>query len=410
MDKNRDILTASLAPSLERVRVETHRSGIFVFQAGVDLQRVQPLMDRVEDAHRRFSSVPGLRDVALQLEREVVVSSVFGTNTIEGGTLSEQETADAIELTPEQAKDEHQRRVVNLKNAYDKAEAFAKLLLDNPKFNPDGKGVRVALREDLIRDLHWRVTDGLTHPNNVPGEYRNNQKGQLTKVGDSAHGGVYTPPKNRDDIQMVMGAFVNWINSDAVLALPPLLRAPLTHYFFERIHPFWDGNGRVGRVLEAIVLKCAGYKYAHFALSRYYLEHLDEYFTVFNLARKAEESGDPHPNTVFVEFFLRGMLEVLNRLHDRANRIIGLILYRARLQDLLARKEINVRQFTIVSTLLATGPVHDLASVQGELWYQALYKKLTPKTRSRDLKGLEAMEFIRLDDKKLVLSVPGLGE
>lgn len=40
------------------------------------------------------------------------------------------------------------------------------------------------------------------------------------------------------------------------------MRAPLLHLYFELIHPFWDGNGRVGRVLEASVLLAAGYQYA----------------------------------------------------------------------------------------------------------------------------------------------------
>lgn len=404
MDRN---FVKNSAPETQ-TRVETFRSGPFKFQVGVDLTRIQSLMDRVEDAHQRFSTIPALPEVAVQLEKEVIVSSVFGTNTIEGGTLSEQETAEAINLAPEQVKNEHQRRVVNLRHAYDEAESFAQSVLNDPKFNPKGEGVAMPLWEDLIKDLHKRITGGLSHPRNVSGEYRDNQKGQLTKVVDAEHGGVYTPPRCREDIETLMHAFTNWINRKPVKALPPLVRAPLMHYYFERIHPFWDGNGRVGRVLEAIVVKCAGYKYAHFALARFYLEHLDEYFTAFNLARKAEERGDPYPNTVFVELFLNGMLTVLNRLHDRANRIIGFLLFRARLQDLLARKEINVRQFTILSQLLPQGAEHELVAVQAEPWYQSLYKKRTAKTRSRDLKGLEALEFIRVEGRKIVLRVPGL--
>jgi len=61
-------------------KVETYRSGIFTFQVGADLQKIEPLLQRVEDAHARFASVPILPDIATRLEREAVVSSVFGTN------------------------------------------------------------------------------------------------------------------------------------------------------------------------------------------------------------------------------------------------------------------------------------------------------------------------------------------
>ena len=78
--------------SLSPHRVETGRFGPFVFELGLDLDLIERELQRVEDAHERFIASP-LSQVANQLEREVVVSSVFGTNTIEGGTLSEDETA-----------------------------------------------------------------------------------------------------------------------------------------------------------------------------------------------------------------------------------------------------------------------------------------------------------------------------
>jgi len=57
--------------------------------------------------------------VANRLEREVVVSSVFGTNTIEGGTLTEDETAAALALDPAQVQEVEQQRAINIKAAYD---------------------------------------------------------------------------------------------------------------------------------------------------------------------------------------------------------------------------------------------------------------------------------------------------
>lgn len=388
-------------------RVETHRSGIFRFQLGVDLASIEADLLRVEDAHRRFSSIPIIPDVATRLEKEVVAASVFGTNTIEGGTLSEEETAVVIERFVESG-DEKEQRVLNIKRAYEKAETFSQQCIEaHTETGSDVRGIAVPLQEIMFSDLHALITHQLSHPFNVPGQYRDNQKGQLTKVGDAEHGGVYTPPKCKDDITLLIKHFLEWINSEEVMQLSPLLRAPLAHYYFERIHPFWDGNGRVGRVIEMLILKCAGYKYAHFALSRFYLDNIDEYFSVFNRARKAEENGEANPNTVFIRFFLKGMLTVINDLHDRANRIIALVLYENMLNNLLREKKINQRQYTIVTTIMETGLVVPLATLQAKPWYQSLYRKLTPKTRSRDLKGLEEHHVLEVTkDKELRLLVP----
>lgn len=386
-------------------RIKTFRSGIFTFQVGVDMSRVQPLLQRVEDAHARFASVPILPDIATRLEREIVVSSVFGTNTIEGGTLTEEETAAVIDA--DSAKEEKEKRVLNIRRAYSKAEGFADLCINQPKGEAEGHGLVVRLQEAMLIDLHAITTDGLTHSQNIPGQYRDNRKGQLTKVGNAEHGGVYTPPKCRDDIVLLIKQYLEWMNSSELSQLSPLIRAPLAHYYFERIHPFWDGNGRVGRVLEAMVLQCAGYKYAPFALSRYYLEHIDEYFLAFNLARKAEDNKEPYPNTVFAEFFLEGMLNVLNLLHDRVNRIIAVLLYETSLNTKLQSKDINVRQFTIINNLLPHGLEHQLSKVQSQSWYLGLYQKLSPKTRARDLKGLVEKGLIIITaDKKVKLLIP----
>ena len=82
-------LLNSLAES--ETRIETRRSGPFTFRLGVDGAALAPLYQRVLDAHERLNASP-LSQVARQLEREVVASSIFGTNSIEGGTLTEEET------------------------------------------------------------------------------------------------------------------------------------------------------------------------------------------------------------------------------------------------------------------------------------------------------------------------------
>lgn len=405
MDISKDILYM-ITPKDDLLRVETHRSGIFKFQVGINTAALQPLLDRIEDAHRRLSSMPILPDVAAKLEREILVDSVYGTNTIESGGLTEEETAAVLDAPPEKAKEESALRVVNIRKAYDIAEEYGKYWRTKIKSE---HYPHLILEEEMFVDLHKQITQDLRHADNIPGCYRDNPKDRRTQVGNTAHGGIYTPPKCRDDIQMLMSAFVAWANARPVYNLSPLLRAPLIHYCFERIHPFWDGNGRVGRVIEAMVLQAAGYKYIPFALPRYYLEHIDQYFSLFNQARKAEEKGGDYPNQEFVAFFLEGTLTVFNQLHDRINEILGYLLYKSRLRDLYELKAINNRQYHIVNNLLQVGATLTLTDMQSQLWYNSLYEKLTAKTRARDMKGLLEQQLIRYEDdgegRKILLPI-----
>ena len=86
-----DIENALSSLSEVEMRIETRRFGPFTFRLDVDGTVLAPLYQRVLDAHERFNASP-LSQVARQLEREVVASSIFGTNSIEGGTLTEEET------------------------------------------------------------------------------------------------------------------------------------------------------------------------------------------------------------------------------------------------------------------------------------------------------------------------------
>jgi len=375
------------------LRIETARSGPFTLAPGISLARLSPLIQRVDDAHQRFIGSP-LSQIATELEKEVVVSSIFGTNTIEGGTLSEEETRAVLALDAKAVRKDEQRRVRNLKAAYD----FATLSARNGKWQLDG---------GFIRKLHATITEGLTDPHNRPGEYRTNTRNIVTWVGDAAHGGRYRPPQYRDDIKRLTEGLVEWHADLAQANVPALVRAPLVHLYYELIHPFWDGNGRVGRVIEATLLQAAGYRYAPFALARHYLEHIDEYFTLFNVCRRNAEAKRPDPNEPFVQFHLEGMRLVVNHLHDRVNQLIAVLLFRNRARDMLESKDINARQYTILMQVLSSTPM-TVDEMRRAPWYTSLYLKRTDKTRQRDLRGLRDAKLVRLDSKGRL--VPGFVE
>ncbi len=365
------------------LRMDTDRCGPFTFQRGVDMDVLGVAIQRVADAHERFVASP-LAQVANQLEREVVVSSVFGTNTIEGGALSEDETAHALALDPARVQEVEQRRALNIKAAYDMSRAAAA----TPGW---------LLTTEFIVDLHRLITQDIPHPDSRPGLIRDNPKTRITWVGDEAHGGRYKPPQYGRDIERLLEALVAWHGEMALADVPAPIRAPLVHLYYELIHPFWDGNGRVGRVIEATLLQAAGYRYAPFALARYYLANIDAYFTLFNACRKAAEKGQPAPNQAFVGFHLEGMRVTINGLHDRVNHIVNVLLFERNLRLALDEREINARQYTIVSQILGRGRPMPLSEIRRAPWYTSLYLRRNDKTRQRDLRRLREMELVFLD-------------
>lgn len=371
-----------ILPNLTR-RIETDRFGPFVFQLGVVGADFDLALLRVEDAHDRFVASP-LSQVANRLEHEVVVSSVFGTNTIEGGTLTEDETASALDLDPDQVKEVEQQRAVNIGAAYELSQRAAATS-------------GWTLNSAFVMDLHRLICHKIPHPDNVPGQLRDNPKGRITTVGDAAHGGRYKPPQFGGDVARLLEALISWHGEMEAAGVPALIRAPLVHLYYEMIHPFWDGNGRVGRVIEATLLQAAGYRYAPFALARYYLANIDTYFTLFNTCRKSAEKNHPAPNQAFVDFHLEGMRQTINGLHDRVNRLVGMLLFESTIRRALDSRQINVRQYTILSHLLDRGRPLPLNELRGSPWYASLYLKLNDKTRQRDLHRLRETGLAHLD-------------
>ena len=306
-----------------------------------------------------------------------------------GGTLTEEETKDALDLDPAQVQAEEQRRAFNIKAAYDIAQKSAQ----DPHWR---------LSVDFMKQIHAAITDGIPHKYNQPGLIRSNPNNIVTHVGDTAHGGRYKPPQYGGDIELLLDQMVTWHNELTTTETPALIRAPLMHYYFELIHPFWDGNGCVGRVLEATVLHSAGFRYAPFAMARYYMERINQYFTLFNLCCKQADKKMAWPNTPFVLFHLEGMLASINRLHDRVNAMVRLLLFETRIKHLRDTKEINLRQYAILTQVMERGKPLQLDELRRAPWLEALYAKLGDKTKQRDLSRLREQELLYVDAKGLV--------
>ena len=102
----------------------------------------------------------------------------------------------------------------------------------------------------LIKETHAVLMEGVRGQEKSPGEFRYSQN-WIGGQGSTTRNARYIPP-NPGDMQTAMSDLEKYMNSDD--SLDPLIQAALIHYQFETIHPFLDGNGRVGRLLITLFL------------------------------------------------------------------------------------------------------------------------------------------------------------
>ncbi|MDX2415813.1 MAG: Fic/DOC family N-terminal domain-containing protein [Bacteroidales bacterium] len=108
---------------------------------------------------------------------------------------------------------------------------------------------------------------------------------RIVKGGDSIGSGevIYTPPKGDKIIDDLLKNFFAFINDDEKYDLDPLLKMAISHYQFEAIHPFTDGNGRTGRILNILLLISKGLlSQPILYLSKYIINNKDSYYHYLN--------------------------------------------------------------------------------------------------------------------------------
>lgn len=106
----------------------------------------------------------------------------------------------------------------------------------------------VSLR--LIREIHERLMRGVRGEYSTPGEFRRSQN-WIGPPGCVLNDATFVPPPV-EEMQTCLGDFERFLHSE--YEIPPLVQLALIHYQFEAIHPFLDGNGRVGRLIIVLLL------------------------------------------------------------------------------------------------------------------------------------------------------------
>jgi Fic family protein len=101
---------------------------------------------------------------------------------------------------------------------------------------------------------------------------------------------VYTPPQEYDEIIRTMNNLVKYINDDSLSDVDPLVKMAVIHFQFESIHPFFDGNGRTGRIINILYLIQKSLLHLPILyLSRYIIDHKSDYYQFLQAVREKQE-------------------------------------------------------------------------------------------------------------------------
>jgi Fic family protein len=175
-----------------------------------------------------------------------------------------------------------------------------------------GEGIPISLR--LICEVHGVLMRGGRGAEKQPGEFRRSQNW----IGGSRPGNARHVPPPPDAVIECMGDWEKFVHGQPV-ALPPLIKAALMHVQFETIHPFLDGNGRIGRLLITLLLQAEGIlSQPLLYLSLYFKQHRSYYYELLQAIR---DEGDWEE---WLAFFLEGVIAVSNHAASTTKRLLAL--------------------------------------------------------------------------------------
>lgn len=262
--------------------------------------KMQTLLSQADRALGRLDgSIQTLPDpdmfILMYVRKEAVLSSqIEGTQS----SLNDLLAAEAKVFDAERPKDVDE--VINYVNAMNYG---LKRLADLP------------ISQRLIRELHQRLLDGVRGSHHQIGELRSTQN-WIGPPGCTLNDATFVPPPP-DQVPAVLSSLENFLHSQS--PMPDLLQIGLAHAQFETIHPFVDGNGRIGRLLITFLL-CERriLQSPVLYISYFFRRNREQYYaSLQNIRDKGDWEG-------WLKFFLQGINEVSQEATETARRIVEL--------------------------------------------------------------------------------------
>lgn len=352
----------------------------------VDLRALQPhdwlLLGEARSKCEHIAGVPLLPDVARQLHRVSLIKGAAATTSIEGNTLTEDEVGDRVDgikrLPP--SREYLGVEVDNVIAAY------------NLIVNELAAGGLPPLTSDRIKEMNRLVLDGLELEDGVvPGEVRRHGAGVPGYRGAPA-----------EECEYLLSRLCDWLESDdfrheddAWAFCLVCVRAIIAHLYIEWIHPFGDGNGRTGRLVEYQLLLASGFvpSPAAHLLSNHYNLTRPQYYRALDEARR-DGSGEFTFMRYALEGFVDGLREQLSMIWEQQMDV----MWRDYVHECIREGFRNAasapaaRARELVLALAEPTERSRLTQLNPEV--ARLYATASQKTLTRDLHAVEALGLV----------------
>ena len=210
----------------------------------------------------------------------------------------------------------------------------------------------------LIKETHAVLLQGVRGSDKTPGEFRYSQN-WIGGQGSTLKNARYIPP-NPQDMTVAMSDLEKYLNADD--ALDPLIRAALIHYQFETVHPFLDGNGRIGRLLITLFLmQTRILSTPALYISCYLKSNRVEYYDRMTEVRK---SGNYEQ---WIAFFLRAVADTAEDAIETIDRLTAL---HAKSESLIEKEAPRVKaNLRVLLSYLEKNPIVDVKKTSAALGF-----------------------------------------
>lgn len=278
------------------------------------------------------------------LRRAAVVKMAHTSTSIEGNTLNEYQVKKLLEGGKPKAEENQIREVKNYLRAL---RLIDKITDQKNSFD----------EKDILK-LQQTVISGLVDSQKT-GIFRRDQVYIVNVLLGGEEQLVYTPPKQKE-VPGLVNELLLWLRE--ANKEHPIIRAGLFHYQFETIHPFTDGNGRVGRLLTLLHLYQSGWAFRHcLVLEDYYNRDRKKYYLSLQTGDnyQARKGADL---TKWLEYFVVGFLEEAEKVKD--NVLLLEVVGKKRVTDqVLNEDELKIMDFVITLGKITSADVVDILRI-----------------------------------------------
>ena len=305
-----------------------------------------------------------------EIKKETIAKRVHYSTKIEGNKLKLNEVKEVIESN----KESHERNVLEVRNYFN-----ALMYLNKEAENNN------TITEELILKTHNLVSGKhLT--------YKNRFRDDQNVVKDSETGTIVYMPPEAKDVKNLINQMIKEFNGKNTNDIPIPIKAGIVAYEFVTIHPFWDGNGRLSRLLATYILKSYGYDLKGFyVVEEFYDKNIDDYYNSlqmglhhnFYFGRKDADI------TQWLEYFIGTMANTFEAVGERVKEIYKNSKEEMNIIDTLDKRERWVANYIITNNKIKA---KDIAN----------HFKINIDTANNWIKKWIKKEFLqRLDDKQI---------